>query len=128
MGDSVSQPLPDEARWARLTDRQRACLDLLLERQTSKQIARQLDISKPTVDQRLTAARGILGAANRDEAAIIYLRLKQTYDRVIYDPVQVPSMAGDMRARMSDATSADAMVLKDSAAASAEAPCNGRPW
>jgi DNA-binding CsgD family transcriptional regulator len=122
MGDSVSQPLPDEARWARLTDRQRACLDLLLERQTSKQIARRLDISKPTVDQRLTAARGILGAANRDEAAIIYLRLKQTYDRVIYDPVQVPSMAGDMRSGMSDATSADAMVLKDSAAASAEAP------
>jgi DNA-binding CsgD family transcriptional regulator len=118
MGDSVSQLSLDEVRWTRLTEKQRACLDLLLERQTSKQIARQLNISKPTVDQRLTAARDILGAASRDEAAIAYLRLKQTYDRVIYDPVQVPSVARPMRSGMSNAKPAEAMVLQDSAATS----------
>src|SRR3546814_20011398 len=81
MTDSGSQPSDGTARWSRLTDKQRACLDLLLERQTSKQIARRLDISKQAVDLRITTARNILGAANRDEAAIIYARLRQTYDR-----------------------------------------------
>src|SRR3546814_5832752 len=75
----------DLARWLRLTEKQRACLDLLIERKTSKEIARILGISKPTVDQRITAARIILGAANRDEAALIYARLKQLYDRITYD-------------------------------------------
>src|SRR3546814_1772175 len=44
----------DLARWLRLTEKQRACLDLLIERKTSKEIARILGISKPTVDQRIT--------------------------------------------------------------------------
>ena len=82
----MQQQDDDLARWARLTDKQRDCLDLLLERQTSKQIARALAISKPTVDQRLTAARDILGAADRDQTARIYARLKAAYDRIIYDP------------------------------------------
>lgn len=90
MTDSGSQPSEDEARWARLTDKQRACLDLLLERQTSKQIARRLDISKQAVDLRLTTARDILGAANRDETAIRYARLRQTYDRIPWDAVILP--------------------------------------
>jgi DNA-binding CsgD family transcriptional regulator len=89
MTDSGSQPSDDQARWTRLTDKQRACLDLLLERQTSKQIARRLDISKQAVDLRITTARNILGAANRDEAAIIYARLRQTYDRISCDPIIV---------------------------------------
>lgn len=123
MGDSVSQPLSDEARWARLTDKQRACLDLLLERQTSKQIARTLNISKPTVDQRLTAARAVLGVASRDEAALIYGRLKQTYDRIPYDPVQVPSGSPDMAVTAQDDMPADALVLSDSSVAA-----KGRPF
>ncbi len=122
MGDSVSQPLSDEARWARLTDKQRACLDLLLERQTSKQIARALNISKPTVDQRLTAARAVLGAANRDEAALIYARLKLTYDRIVYDPVQVPPGSPDMAVTAQDDMPADALVLSDSAVTSHGTP------
>jgi len=89
MTDSGSQPSDDHGRWSRLTDKQRACLDLLLERQTSKQIARRLDISKQAVDLRITTARNILGAANRDEAAIIYARLRQTYDRISCDPIIV---------------------------------------
>ncbi|ESZ89141.1 MAG: hypothetical protein Q27BB25_00395 [Blastomonas sp. CACIA14H2] len=123
MGDSVSQPLSDEARWVRLTDKQRACLDLLLERQTSKQIARALNISKPTVDQRLTAARNVLGAATRDEAALIYARLKRTYDRVPYDPAQVPPGSAKMAVTAQDDMPSDALVLSDSAVA-----VEGRPF
>lgn len=122
MGDSVSQPLSDEARWARLTDKQRACLDLLLERQTSKQIARALNISKPTVDQRLTAARAVLGVATRDEAALIYARLKLTYDRIPYDPVQVPPASAKMAVTAKDDVPADALVLSDSAMTSHGTP------
>ncbi len=90
MTDSGSQPSDEPLRWARLTGKQRACLDLLLERQTSKQIARRLQISKQAVDLRITTARHILGAANRDEAALIYARLRQTYDRIPWDPVILP--------------------------------------
>lgn len=127
MGDSVSQPSLDEVRWTGLTEKQRACLDLLLERQTSKQIARRLGISKPTVDQRLTAARSILGVASRDEAAVLYARLKQTYDRVTYDPVQVPYTANEVPSIGPDRKPADVMVLEDSAAAPGE-PTSRNFW
>ncbi|MDZ3831901.1 MAG: LuxR C-terminal-related transcriptional regulator [Sphingopyxis sp.] len=90
MTDSGLPPSDDELRWRRLTEKQRACLDLLLERQTSKQIARRLEISKQAVDLRLTTARDVLGASNRDETAIIYARLRQTYDQMPCDPVILP--------------------------------------
>lgn len=90
MEGSQSSTAADRAQWDRLTEKQRDCLDLLLERKTSKQIARQLGIAKPTVDQRITAARTILGAIDRDDTARRYARLKQIYDRIIYDPVHIP--------------------------------------
>lgn len=80
----------DLDRWERLTAKQRACLDLLVERLTSKQIAREIGISKYTVDQRLRTARHILGAANRDETARAYSRLKSIYHRIAYDPMDIP--------------------------------------
>ncbi|WOF44549.1 helix-turn-helix transcriptional regulator [Sphingopyxis indica] len=102
MDDSGSSSPQDEILWSRLTQKQRDCLELLLERKTSKQISRILGISKDTVDQRITAARRVLGTADRNEAAITYTRLKQTYDRVVYDPavlapspVSVPSQFSD---------------------------------
>ena len=69
--------MPDQgdlALWEQLTDKQRACLDLLLERKTSKEIAIILGISKWTADQRIASARSILGAQDRDKAAIAYER------------------------------------------------------
>ena len=72
MDDSGSHPHDDEDRWSRLTEKQRACLDLLIEHKTSKEIARLLDISKHTVDQRLNLARDTLGAQDRNESAFIY--------------------------------------------------------
>ncbi|KTE15574.1 helix-turn-helix domain-containing protein [Sphingopyxis sp. H115] len=88
--DSQNSSPDDAAVWARLTDKQRDCLDLILARKTSKQIARILGIAKPTVDQRIAAAKTILGVADRDEAAIAYGRLKAIYDRITYDPAQLP--------------------------------------
>ena len=107
MTDSGSHPSEEAARWARLTDKQRACLDLLLERQTSKQIARHLGISKQAVDLRLTAARNILGASGRDETAIIYARLKQTYDRILCDPIILPQPPRLVPSHFPDGRSAD---------------------
>lgn len=114
MTDSGSQPSEDEARWARLSDKQRACLDLVLEHQTSKQIARRLDISKQAVDLRLRTARDILGAANRAETAIRYARLKQTYDRMPWDAIILPAEPGLVPSDFSDGGPA-AWALNDSA-------------
>lgn len=107
MTDSGSHPSEEAARWARLTDKQRACLDLLLERQTSKQIARRLDISKQAVDLRLTAARNILGASGRNETAIIYARLKLTYDQMLCDPIILPQPPRLVPSHFPDGRSAD---------------------
>lgn len=113
MIDSGSQPTEEYARWSRLTEKQRACLDLLLDRQTSKQIARRLDISKQAVDLRLTTARDILGAANRDETALIYARLRQTYDRIPCDPVILPPHQGLVPSHFPDGDPPNLMELHD---------------
>jgi DNA-binding CsgD family transcriptional regulator len=60
------------ARVARLTAGQRECLDLVDDHATSKEIARQLGISRHTVDARLRGAIQTLGVSSRREAAIIY--------------------------------------------------------
>lgn len=93
MEGSQTSTADDRLRWDRLTDKQRACLDLLLERKTSKEIARALDISKFTVDQRLRTARTVLGAAGRDDTALRYARLKKICDRIAYHPVDIPAEA-----------------------------------
>lgn len=83
----------ERANVKRLTEKQRQCLQLVVLRKSSKEIARELQIAKPTVDQRIASARQILGARNRDEAALIFARATQTYDRVIYDPTRIPDSA-----------------------------------
>lgn len=80
----------EQAKVARLTDKQRECMRLVVLRKSSKEIARELGIAKPTVDQRVANARQILGARNRDEAAIIFARGAGEYDRVICDLARVP--------------------------------------
>ncbi len=108
----------DLSRWSRLTDKHRACLDLVVERKSSKEIARVLQISKPTVDQRITAARKILGAADRDQAAVIYARLKSVYDRVTYDPVQLPPLPVLVPSNFSDGDPSSVLLLSDNIAPS----------
>lgn len=52
-----------------LTPRQAECLRLVWERQTSKEIAAELGLSKGTVDTYIFEAVAVLGARNRREAA-----------------------------------------------------------
>lgn len=54
----------------RLTESERACLRLVDQHMSSKEIARELGLSKHTVDWHLTNARRRLGAADRYEAAL----------------------------------------------------------
>lgn len=53
----------------RLSGRQRQCLELVAEGYTSKQIARELELSPSTVDNHLNAAVERLGLSGRAEAA-----------------------------------------------------------
>ncbi len=62
---------------AELTEGQKACLRLVDEHHTSKEIARLLGISPFTVDQRLDAARRKLGAASRKDAAKIFAGIEE---------------------------------------------------
>lgn len=89
-------------RFRRLTQKQRACLDLVVERKTSKEIARILGISMHAVDLRLTNARLTLGAANRAQSAIIYERLRKTYGEMTCHFPLVPDEADEMPPMASD--------------------------
>ena len=60
-----------------LTERQRAVLDLVLELNSSKQIARILEISPSAVEQHIAAARKKLNAVSRSDLARRYLRLRE---------------------------------------------------
>lgn len=59
-----------------LTEGQKACLHLVRHHFTSKEIARELGISRFTVDQRLDAARRKLNARSRKDAAKIFATLE----------------------------------------------------
>lgn len=70
---------------AGLTGKQREVLDLLLQHQTSKEIARRLEISPHTVDQRIEFAKRKLGVNSRSEVAVTYRRLLQLSGRLTYE-------------------------------------------
>lgn len=76
------------ARRPELTEGQADCLRLVNAHYTSKQIARQLNISPFTVDQRLDAARKKLSAENRIDAArrFALLEKEEIYQPLVYDP------------------------------------------
>jgi DNA-binding CsgD family transcriptional regulator len=74
-----------------LTEGQKACLRLVDDHHTSKQIARILGISPFTVDQRLDAARRKLDAASRKDAAKIFSAMDgdAISQPFVYEPHQV---------------------------------------
>lgn len=81
-------------RFRDLTEGQRACLRLVYQHRSSKEIARTLGISKDTVDQRLDRARKLLGAVTRIEAALAFKEWEREYDRVVYDTLPLaPAVA-----------------------------------
>ena len=67
-----------------LTPRERECLRLVYEHLSSKQIARQLGISKHTVDTHVDKARQRLGAVDRYDAA----RRMAAFERAAGIPTQ----------------------------------------
>lgn len=94
MASARSPEVDLAARVGRLTAGQRECLDLVDDHATSKEIARQLGISRHTVDARLRAAIQTLGVGSRREAAIIYRAAMQaaTYQPFAY---QSPRIVGE---------------------------------
>jgi DNA-binding CsgD family transcriptional regulator len=76
-----TDPMADES--VELTEGQKACLRLVDDHMTSKEIGRSLGISHFTVDQRLDAARRKLNAATRKDAAKIFAAIEQ---RTISEP------------------------------------------
>jgi DNA-binding CsgD family transcriptional regulator len=77
--------LNEESLLASLTEKQRQVLDLLIEHKTSKEIARLLNISPHTVDQRIQFAKEKLGAGSRGELAVVYRRLLEICGKMTYD-------------------------------------------
>lgn len=127
MGGSQTTTPEDRRRWERLTDKQHACLELLLERKTSKEIARALCISKFTVDQRLRTARAVLGAADRADTALRYARLKRICDRVAYHPVDVPAAATIVPSDFADGGPDAIFDIRDSMGIAQAPPLPGPP-
>ncbi len=78
-----------------LTEGQKACLRLVNEHRTSKEIARILDISPFTVDQRLDAARKKLNASSRAEAARFFAlsEERRISDPMVYEAAGVAAAA-----------------------------------
>ena len=105
--------------FAELTEGQKACLRLVDDHLTSKEIARILGISRFTVDQRLDAARRKLKAATRKDAAKILASLEKSglsdpfvYEAQQLEPAQLPASqttppnrAGQVAAKLSSLVS-----------------------
>ncbi|ENZ80757.1 hypothetical protein OR37_03337 [Caulobacter vibrioides OR37] len=70
----------------RLTERERECLRLVDRHMSSKEIARELGLSKHTVDWHLDKARRRLGAADRYDAA------RRLFDRGSRDAAPGPGV------------------------------------
>lgn len=68
-----------------LTEKQREVLDLLIEHKTSKEIARVLQISPYTVDQRINFAKKKLSVDTRGAAASAYREIKQICEQSVYE-------------------------------------------
>ncbi len=65
----------------KLTDRQRACLELVAKGYTSKEIGRKLGISHSTVDNHILIATQTLGVADRREAGRLVANARQQLPR-----------------------------------------------
>ena len=72
------------ARVARLSSGQLACLQLVDQHLSSKEIAQELGISSHTVDQRVRGALHVLGVERRSQAARMVAQAAGPYQRLIH--------------------------------------------
>ncbi|MCA0356236.1 MAG: helix-turn-helix transcriptional regulator [Proteobacteria bacterium] len=87
--------LPDQVEGLdRLTERERECLRLVDRHMSSKEIARELGLSKHTVDWHLDKARRRLGAHDRYDAA------RRVFDRAQQGLTPPPIASGSDPARL----------------------------
>ncbi len=68
----------ESERCRRLTRQQIACLRLVADGLSSKEIAARLDLQPGTIDQYLKDASAILGTRTRSQAAVVYMRFLGT--------------------------------------------------
>ena len=71
-------------RVARLSSGQLACLQLVDQHLSSKEIAQELGISSHTVDQRMRGALHVLGVERRSQAARMVAQAAGPYQRLIH--------------------------------------------
>lgn len=98
--------MPDEAI-ARLTERQKACLRLVGQGYTSKEIGRDLGISYTTVDTHIRAALEILRVDSRAEAARLFLSADRDFTSHPQPLSSAPSALAPLPAAAPDAAMAD---------------------
>ena len=110
-----------------LTAKQREVLDLVLLHKSSKEIARKLNISHYTVDQRITAARQKLGAATRGELARSYLRLRGLCEETAYDFSHVESSDFPLQMPFRDQQVDPVFMLSDASTLQMNVPWHGEP-
>lgn len=126
----MAQQGPDQL--GLLTEKEKEALDLVLDRLTSKQIAKRLGLSPKTIDQRLDSARVKLSAETRVEAACLYASLSSIPERIRYQPIPVSDYRDD-RAQGSGVpegavyTLGDAGTFRPSAPWAAPSPDWGAP-
>lgn len=113
-------------RFRCLSEGQRACLRLVFQQKSSKEIARELGIAKDTVDQRLDRARKLLGCATRIEASRAFAAWEREYHRVVYDSQTVASAPPDP-AFATTAASDQGLSRSRPAAGEPEAPNQASP-
>jgi len=70
----------------KLSGRQLACLRLVAQNRSSKEIAVELGISPHTVDQRIRGALQILGVERRAQAARLVAEAEEPSQRLIHQP------------------------------------------
>lgn len=105
----------------RLTAKERAVLDLVVERHTTKEIARRLDLAPNTIDMRLRSARGKLGACDRNDVARRYAALVETCGKTTCGPMVMSQMSPPPLAAPSEASNSQ-FRFQDAASFTLAAP------
>lgn len=118
---------PSGGPLATLTAKQREVLDLVLLHKSSKEIARTLNISHYTVDQRITAARQRLGVTTRGELARAYSRMRELCDETAYEFSHVESPEFPLQVPVRDQLADPVFMLSDVTSLQMGMPWQGEP-
>ena len=110
-----------------LSAKQREVLDLVLNHKSSKEIARTLNISPYTVDQRITAARRKLGASTRGDLARSYSQLRGLCEETAYDFSHVETGEFSLQMPLRDQPVDPVFMLSDATSLQMGVPWHGEP-